>query len=169
MNNFQRIAAVLCLCIALMGCSDDTTAQSESKGAAPAVSAQFTPMDSAGLDAYLKENQGKPTMLMFWTTWCPSCKEHFPNMEKLAQEDSDTVNVLTVSLDENKDALTRYFKDKNLGVAVYHGDQSIAARFGVEAIPTMVFFNKSGEPVFAQPGGFPYDMLVTYAKKLAAE
>ncbi len=168
MNNFQRLAAIMLLSMVLLACSDGTTADSGAKGASGAT-AGFPTMGLAELDKYLADNKGKPTMLMFWTTWCPSCKEYFPKMEQLAQNNGDLVNVITISLDEKRDALTKFFKNGQPGVPVYLGDSAVAARFGVEAIPTMVFFNKAGEPVFARPGGFPYDMLLGFAQKLAAE
>lgn len=107
--------------------------------------------------------------MMFWATWCPSCKQAMPELEKLGQSHGDTVNVITVSVDDRKEALETFYKDKKPGLPVYLGDKALAAMFDVTAIPTMVFFNKTGEPVFARPGAFPYDMLTALAEKLAAE
>jgi thiol-disulfide isomerase/thioredoxin len=163
MSNLQRLAAIFFLCLVLLACSGGDKAES----GVPV--SDFPMMGASELDQYLKDNQGKATMLMFWTTWCPSCKQAFPDLEKLSQTHGDTVNVISVSLDESKEALASYFKGKQPSVPVYWGDQAVAAKFNVEAIPTMVFFNKQGEPVFAKPGAFPYDMLVALAGKLDAE
>ena len=171
MNNFQRLAAIFFLSLALLACSGGP-AESDSKVKAEAVAPsgeRFPYMGLAELDQYLKDREGKATILMFWATWCPSCKQALPELEKLAQSHGETVNVVTVSVDEKKEALETFYKDREPGLPVYHGDQALAAKFDVSAIPTMVFFNKKGEPVFARPGAFPYDMLTALAEKLAAE
>lgn len=175
MKNFQRLAAILLLSLGLLACSGGDTAKSEGATSAGEKSVQvnsgdpFPFMGVAELESFLKTNSDKPTMLMFWTTWCPSCKEAFPDLDKLAATHGDIVNVISISLDDKKEALTSYFKGKEPSVPVYFGDQALAAKFDVQAIPTMVFFNKSGEAVFARPGAFPYDMLAGLAKKLASE
>ena len=125
-------------------------------------------MDSAGLDAYLADNAGKPSILFFWTTWCPSCKQQIPEMEKLRAARGGDVNVFSVSLDENLEALNAYFKGKKRTLPVFHGDQSLAARFNVEAIPTLVVFDAQGKLVMSRPGVFPFSMLQALTDKLVA-
>lgn len=172
MTNFQRFAAIIMISLALVACSDGGSATTESATASKSVASsgeRFPFMGQAELDEYLKANQGTPTMLMFWATWCPSCKQALPDLEKLAQSHGDKVNIIALSVDERKAALDTFYKDKEPGLPVYHSDQALAARFDVTAIPTMVFFNKSGEPVFSRPGAFPYDMLTALADKLVAE
>jgi len=171
MNNFQRLAAIFFLSLALLACSGGP-AESESKPKAETATPsgeRFPDMGVAELDQYLKANTGKATIMMFWATWCPSCKQALPELAKLAESHGDTVNVITVSVDDRKDVLETFYKDKEPGFPVYFGNQALAAKFDVSAIPTMVFFNKTGEPVFARPGAFPYDMLTALAEKLAAE
>lgn len=171
MNNFQRVAAIFMLSLALLACSGGP-AESETKAEAETTASggeRFPYMGVAELNQYLETQEGKATILMFWATWCPSCKQALPELAKLAQSHGDTVNVITVSVDERKEALESFYKDKEPGFPVYHGDQALAAKFDVSAIPTMVFFNKTGEAVFARPGAFPYDMLTALAEKLAAE
>ena len=58
----------------------------------------------------------------FWATWCGPCRMLAPTIEKLAQE-RDDVQVCKVDVDEQP---------------------SLAARFGVMSIPTVIIF-KDGE------------------------
>ena len=126
-------------------------------------------MDVTGLDTYLAENSGKPTVVLFWTTWCPSCKQEIPEMELLNRSHGDRMNIITISLDENVAALDKFFEKGKLDLPVYVGDQALAEKFNVSAIPTLVIFNKEGEMTFSQPGVFPHSMLTAMANKLIGQ
>ena len=173
MIHFLRLCAVLALALSLLACSGEAeqTQSDAPKGGSMAVASgnamDFPPMDAAGLDAYLADNAGKPTMLFFWTTWCPSCKDQMPDMEALARSHADRINVVTVSLDDKKEALDKFFAKETLAVPVYHGHRELAQKFNVSAIPTLVIFDAAGEQVFSRSGVFPHSMLEAMADKVA--
>ncbi len=121
--------------------------------------AGFPDMDSARLDELLKQSEGKPVVLCFWTTWCPACREEIPELAHSAKEYGDKVVFAAVSMDEKRDALETFFANKEPGVPVYLGDPALATRFQVTAIPHLVVFDRSGKPVFSRAGLFPKDML----------
>ncbi len=159
-------ALVITAFLLLAACSDGDT--KETGASAESNSARtFEPMGVNELDTFLAANKGTPTILMFWTTWCPSCKKELPELEKLRQTHGDKVNIITVSLDEKREALEKYFEEHSLDLPVYYGDEAIARKFSVQAIPTLVMFDGEGQQVFAQPGVFPHEMLTGMAEKLA--
>ena len=90
-------------------------------------------------------------------------------MEKLVASHSDMVNIITVSLDESASALNGFFSKADMNLPVYHGDGVLAQKYGVQAIPTLVIFDKAGEVVFSKPGAYPFEMLKGMAEQLAAE
>lgn len=168
MNNLRRLAVMLIVMLALVACNGGSSSESDADSTTgrAASSGEYPPMGVAELDAFLAEHKGTPTMLMFWTTWCPSCKQQIPEMEALKASHGDKVNIITVSLDEKVEALQAYFSKKTINLPVYHGDDAIARKFQVEAIPTLVMFDKDGTVTFSRPGVFPHPMLSSMADGL---
>lgn len=67
---------------------------------------------------------GKPTIIDFSATWCPPCRQFKPIFEKAKEQYSAQANMMTIDVDENPE---------------------MAASYGVESIPTVVFINANGE------------------------
>ena len=67
----------------------------------------------------------RPVLVDFYADWCGPCKAIAPIVAELAGEYSGQVEVRKIDVDENA---------------------SLASRFGVRSIPTLILF-KAGEPV----------------------
>lgn len=167
MQKIRRVAAFFLVLLLLVGCSgeSDSQADAQSSGGAAVAAEGFPFMGQAELEAFLEQNAGKPTMVMVWATWCPSCKQAIPELAKLYRSHGDKANIFTLAMDDKVEALEKYYSDKEPELPVYHGDQALAREFGVQAIPTLVIFNAAGERVFTQPGVFPHDMLKAMLEK----
>ena len=66
-----------------------------------------------------------PVMVDFWAKWCGPCLATAPILEDLAKEYAGKIDFAKVDVDENG---------------------SLAARYGIASIPTMLVF-KGGQPV----------------------
>ena len=71
-----------------------------------------------------------PVLVDFWAQWCMPCRALGPTIDALAEEYAGRAKVGKVDTDSN---------------------QSLAARYGISAIPTVMFF-KDGQAVETKVG-----------------
>jgi thioredoxin 1 len=69
--------------------------------------------------------QNGVTLVDFWATWCGPCMMQTPILEKVAEKLEGKATIAKINVDE---------------------EQNLAARFGVQSIPTLILF-KDGRQV----------------------
>ena len=87
--------------------------------------------DSAASVVY---QQGLPTVIDFYATWCGPCKAISPFFEKLKGEYSDKVNFVSIDVDQ---------------------DTETAMKYSVSAMPTFVFLDADGNEIKRIVGADP--------------
>jgi thioredoxin 1 len=65
------------------------------------------------------ENKGKQVIVDFWATWCGPCRAVSPALDRIEAEEDGNVVLLKVDVDENPE---------------------LSAAFGIQSIPTLMFF-----------------------------
>jgi len=71
--------------------------------------------DLEGKERKLSDYKGKIVVLHFWATWCPPCVEKIPQLAKLAaQHEKEPFCVLGVNYDRDREAASKFVKQKNI-------------------------------------------------------
>jgi thiol-disulfide isomerase/thioredoxin len=73
----------------------------------------FTLNGLDGKKISLHDFKGKPILITFWATWCGSCKEDIPLLDKLAVEKKDQLTILLIVIDGERKRAARKIVDKN--------------------------------------------------------
>jgi peroxiredoxin/predicted negative regulator of RcsB-dependent stress response len=114
---------------------------------APAFAAQ----DIKGKTVRLSDYRGKYVLLDFWATWCSPCIAELPRLQAAYRAYHDAgLEVISVSLDENKSAVTDFVKVRNPPWPQLHNGTSSADLvdlFGVITIPAVYLVDPSGNVV----------------------
>lgn len=98
---------------------------------------------------------GKPTMLVFWASWCPDCKRETPKVkEAFAKYAGKGLNLVAVDI-ARKDPIgnvRRYIKANGLKYPVYYDAKGEAGKaYGINWIPTVLLIDRSGKVVSKAP------------------
>ena len=80
-------------------------------------------LDSAGFDGFLSRNS-LPVVVDFWAAWCGPCRAMAPAFERVAAEQKTRARFAKVDTEQA---------------------QSLAARFGIRSIPTLILFRGGRE------------------------
>jgi len=105
--------------------------------------------DADGKPQALRQWQGKITVVNFWATWCPPCREEMPELSRLQDEYRDHgVVVLGISTDD-VDKIREFAKEVHVSYPLLAGDMAgmdLAASLGNDkgVLPYTVIIKADG-------------------------
>jgi thiol-disulfide isomerase/thioredoxin len=154
-----RSFLILCLALlALVACSGGKP------GATPD---KLETVDMPALEKRISDNKGKPTLIMFWATWCPACKTELPVLEQLrAKYPAAKLDILAISVDDTEQVMRSYLSTRPTTVQVLLSKADVSTEFGVTTIPALVIFDAEGQVAFNSAGAYPMEMLDTVISQL---
>lgn len=106
----------------------------------------FSLKDLKGNTVSLSDYKGNPLMVIFWGSWCPSCKEELSLLEKFYKNYRGELKLITIVIDgENERKVKRIVKDQEITLPILlDRKEQIARKFGVRMIPTAFLINREG-------------------------
>lgn len=126
----------------------------------------WTLKNLAGEAITLSDYQGRPTLLIFWATWCPYCKKLLPGIAELNDKyEGQGLKVLAVNIKEDWKPEVYW---RNFGYkfdTVLEGDE-VAEIYGIKGTPGIVFIAPSGKVLGVQSFSDPHHpLLERFAKE----
>ena len=108
----------------------------------------------------LSDAKGKVVVMYFWATWCGPCRELEPLMEAAYEQYERNLDVvfLALSRDEDEALVAPFIKKEKLRIPVYFADGTERV-LRVEAIPTVLIFDRSGAIIYRAEGFEPEGFL----------
>jgi thiol-disulfide isomerase/thioredoxin len=92
--------------------------------------------------------QGKPSVLWFWTPWCPFCNAEAPRLSQVAAA-NPAVTFVGVAAHSDVGAMQNFVSKYNLNFTnLNDADGSIWARYNVPWQPAWVFYRADGTSTF---------------------
>ena len=93
--------------------------------------------------------RGKVVLIDFWAAWCPDCIATAPRIVEMFKKYHDQgLEVVGVSLDENKEAMLEFAKKQGMTwPQFYDGNKwnnEISKSFGISSIPTIWLVDRHG-------------------------
>jgi thiol-disulfide isomerase/thioredoxin len=130
--------------LTILACTAPLAQAVEQGDVAPA----WTAMDFSGNEvSFPAVIEGKPTVLVFWATWCPYCKAFMPYLGQIQKDyGAAKINVIAINAKErgagDPAAYVKELDFEVLGVA--EGD-AIAEQYSVHFIPGLMIVDGAGK------------------------
>lgn len=87
---------------------------------------------------------GRPTVLWFWAPWCPTCRGQIPQVEALADEHGDDINVVGIGSLDSAEAIAGFADDVTGITHLEDVDGELWRRFGVTGQSSFVVLDANG-------------------------
>jgi len=106
--------------------------------------------DISGNRLDMKHYEGKPLVVHFWATWCPTCRLEATNIDALSKK----YNLISIAVTSgSNEKLKSFMKENELTYTVINDTQGMLSRaFGIKAYPTTLIYNKDGTLKFTEVG-----------------
>ncbi len=118
--------------------------------------------------------EGKVVIVNFFATWCPPCKAEIPHLADIQSAFKDSVQIIGVLMEENKDDLTIQKFEKMLGInyPIANSPENFLlsdALGGIKSLPTTVMYDKNGDYFTHYVGAVPQEMIEADIQRAVAK
>lgn len=158
------LALLMASLLPILGCSDNTTAPPAAMEAAP----NFNIALFEGGNFQLSAQKGKVVVINFFASWCVSCGEETPVIEKTSHKYApQTVVFLAIAVDDTEKKAKEFMKNTGLTIpAGLDKTGKIKDAYGLYGMPTTFFIDKNGKISYFHAGVVTEELLTHEIDKL---
>lgn len=93
----------------------------------------------------LTDYSGKPTVLVFWASWCPHCVRELPVMDKMYRDlGPKGANFVGINLDSQTNAGRDFVKSHRISFPMAAARAGVGETYQITGIPSIFIIDKSG-------------------------
>jgi peroxiredoxin len=101
--------------------------------------------------------QGKPTLLMFWASWCGTCQQELPNVKALyEQHKAKGLQAVAIGFQDEEASIRDYVQAHQstfVFPAAYDTRNQVSTLFKARGTPTFVLLDAQGRIALVHTGG----------------
>ncbi|MDA7026236.1 endospore biogenesis thiol-disulfide oxidoreductase StoA [Bacillus sp. CLL-7-23] len=113
--------------------------------------------------------QGRKTIIHFWTSWCPPCREELPRFQSFYDQHQSDVQLITINLlnaEQNERAVKQFIKANQLSFPiVFDRTGEMMKKYKVITIPSTFFLNEKGKLEKSIVGPITVEQMKTWSEK----
>ena len=111
---------------------------------------------------------GKPTVLSFWTTWCPYCRKQTPLLVDAHNRHADDVQFVGINVNEAETVVDEYVQSNSVPYRIIlDGEGTVADSYSVSGYPTTYFLDAEGRVVARHVGALTSEQIDRYIDSFA--
>ncbi len=89
------------------------------------------------------------TVLLFWATWCPYCKQLMPHIQSALYQYQDDLNLKVYALNIKEDGDPEaYLNSNGHNFLLFPNADEVAKLYAVHGTPAVLIFDQNGHQVF---------------------
>ena len=149
------LAGVVFAACSAQGSKNNVASEATAESAAPAsktgtsigdIAPDFQLAGLDGAQLKLTDLRGEPAVLIFWTAWCPVCKEEAPHFNQLATTyEPQGVRVVGINIQDSEARTEGGVREFGIKYTVVRdSDAHVARLYKVIGTPTIIFLDRSG-------------------------
>ncbi|OGT13234.1 MAG: hypothetical protein A3F73_07785 [Gallionellales bacterium RIFCSPLOWO2_12_FULL_59_22] len=141
----------------ILGCGDKSTGSKAAMEEAP----DFNVALFDGGEFRLSAQKGKVVVINFFASWCVSCGEETPHIEKVSREyAAQPVAFLGIAVDDTEKKAKEFLKKEGLTIpAGLDRTGQIKDAYGLYGMPTTFFIDKNGRISYFHAGVVTEELL----------
>ncbi len=151
-NGWKKVLMVATFAVAchLFGPADAGSATKPRETAKTAIAEKapdFVLKDLNGRRYRLSDVKGKqPVLIIFSTTWCPSCKEEIPHFKSLHETYAKRgLEIVNIDLQESQEKVAKFATRNGLPYRVLlDEDGAVGGIYEIRGVPSMVLVDQNG-------------------------
>ncbi|HLY18594.1 MAG TPA: TlpA disulfide reductase family protein [Bryobacteraceae bacterium] len=135
----------------------------------PAIEFSVVRLDGGVVNS--SELKGRVAVIDFWATWCPPCRQEFPELEKLYKRYRADPRVVLLAVDVNKEGETpekagAFVRKAGYTIPVAFDAKDAVSRLKAEGYPHLLLLDKAGRVRLEHVG---YDGAEHFVENLSRE